>query len=90
MQSKAGSTVIRTEQYHYKNCPIPGGGYVTGFIFHPYEKDVFYIRTDIGGTYKFHRDEMRWESLIKHVTMEDLSETYQIALALDDKKPDKL
>ena len=90
MQSKAGSTVIRTEQYQYKNCPIPGGGYVTGFIFHPYEKDVFYIRTDIGGTYKFHRDEMRWESLIKHVTMEDLSETYPIALALDDNRPDKL
>ena len=90
MQSKTEKTVAKTEKYVYRNCPIPGGGYVTGFIFHPYEKDVFYIRTDIGGTYKFHRDEMRWESLIKHVTMEDLSETYPIALALDDKQPDKL
>lgn len=81
---------MRAEQYQYRNLPIPGGGYVTGFSFHPFEKDVFYIRTDIGGAYRFHRDIMRWDSLIKGVTMDDLSETFPTALALDDHHPERL
>lgn len=76
--------------YEYKNLPIPGGGYVTGFLYHKYEKDVLYARTDIGGTYRYDAAQKKWVSLIAHVTMQDLSETFPIALALDDKKPNML
>lgn len=84
----------KQEKYIYRNLPIPGGGYVTGFIFgkgkeNP-EENTLYIRTDIGGTYRFDREKKRWHSLIDHVTMEDLSETFPIALALDDKYPERL
>lgn len=75
--------------YNYGNLPIPGGGYVTGFLFHPKKENVFYIRTDIGGTYRFGADH-KWHSLIDHVTMEDLGETFPIALALDEEDPEKL
>ncbi|MBQ6806558.1 MAG: endoglucanase [Lachnospiraceae bacterium] len=78
------------EKYTYRNLPIPGGGYVTGFIFHKKKEGVFYIRTDIGGVYRFAPESKRWISLIDHVTMEDLSETFPIALALDDKYPERL
>lgn len=37
--------------YEYHNLPIPGGGYVTGFLYSEGERDVLYIRTDIGGAY---------------------------------------
>lgn len=74
--------------YRYKNAPIPGGGYVTGFCFHPKEPNVLYIRTDIGGTYRF--DGNRWHSLIDHVSGEDLALSYPIALALDPDNPDAL
>lgn len=77
-------------QYEYHNLPIPGGGYVTGFLYSEREKDVLYIRTDIGGTYRFDVKEQRWVSLIPHVTMEDLSETFPIALAIDEEKPGSL
>lgn len=76
--------------YQYRNLPIPGGGYVTGFLFHPKKEGILYARTDIGGTYRYEPKEKRWRSLISHVTMEDLSETYPIALALDDHRPQML
>lgn len=76
--------------YQYRNLPIPGGGYVTGFLFHPKQKNVLYARTDIGGTYRFDFEKRKWISLISHVTQEDLSETFPIALALDDERPNVL
>lgn len=81
---------MQTKQYRYRNLPIPGGGYVTGFIYHLKKKDVLYIRTDIGGVYRFDADSQRWISLIDHVTMEDLSETFPTAAALDDQHPERL
>ena len=76
--------------YEYKNAPIPGGGYVTGLTYHQTQPGILYARTDIGGTYRYEEKEQRWESLIKHVTQEDLDETYPIAIALDEKYPERL
>lgn len=81
---------MRQIPYEYRNLPIPGGGYVTGFLYSERERDVLYIRTDIGGAYRFDVSRQSWISLIPHVTMEDLSETYPIALALDEEKPGSL
>lgn len=81
---------MRQIPYQYRNLPIPGGGYVTGFLYSERERDVLYIRTDIGGTYRLDAGEQRWVSLIPHVTMEDLSETFPIALAIDEEKPGSL
>ena len=39
---------MRELSYQYKNLPIPGGGYVTGFIFHKKKKGLLYLRNDIG------------------------------------------
>lgn len=76
--------------YQYRNLPIPGGGYVTGFVYSQRERDVLYARTDIGGTYRFDAEKQCWVSLIPHVTMEDLSETFPIALAIDEERPGSL
>lgn len=76
--------------YEYRNLPIPGGGYVTGFLYSEREKNVLYIRTDIGGTYRFDAKTQTWISLIPHVTMEELSETFPIALAIDEERPGSL
>lgn len=51
---------MRELSYQYKNLPIPGGGYVTGFIFHKKKKGLLYLRTDIGGTYRFDPEHQRW------------------------------
>ncbi len=76
--------------YIYKNCPIPGGGYVTGFLTNQKQKDLLYIRTDIGGSYRFDADKQCWKSLSDHVTQKEREETYPIALATADKHPERL
>ena len=77
-------------RYNFGNLPIPGGGYVTGFVYHPLVKDILYCRTDIGGSYRYNFSEQKWESLIDHVTMFDVSETFVTALALDNNHPERL
>ena len=76
--------------YDYTHLPIPGGGFVTGFLFHPRKEGLLYARTDIGGAYRFDPAVQRWISLIPHVTMENLSQTSPIALALDENHPERL
>ena len=76
--------------YEYKNAPIPGGGYINGILYHPTVPDVLYIRTDIGGTYRFDAREERWIPLSNHATMLQQEETAPVALALDAKYPRRI
>ena len=46
--------------YKYQKAPIPGGGYVTGFLFDKTNPDVLYCRTDIGGAYRFDTKKQIW------------------------------
>ncbi len=82
--------LIRSIPYQYRHLPIGGGGYVTGFIFHPTDPQVMYCRTDIGGMYRFDYDAQQWVSLIDHVSYTDLRETCPISAALDAEKPGRL
>lgn len=81
---------MKQTAYEYKNLRIPGGGYVTGFLFHPEKKNLLYIRTDIGGSYRFDYEQGKWMSLTESVDMFDLSETYPAALCIDPNKPERL
>ena len=80
----------KTITYEYKNAPIPGGGYVTGLLYHPKQPGILYARTDIGGVYRYEYEKKCWKGLIDSVSMADISETFPIACALDEKKPERL
>jgi hypothetical protein len=74
-------------KYIYKHISIPGGGFVTGFAFHPSTPDILYCRTDIGGIYRYDFNEECWASLVDHVTDSKVWETYPLSIALDKQKP---
>jgi photosystem II stability/assembly factor-like uncharacterized protein len=46
--------------YNWKNVAILGGGFVSGIIFSPVEKDLIYARTDVGGAYRWNQADKSW------------------------------
>ena len=76
--------------YEYKNCPVPGGGYATGFLFHPAQKGLLYLRTDIGGTYRFDGNARKWVFLTPFVTHLACAQAFPIAMAVDANRPQRL
>ena len=81
---------IKSINYKYNNAPILGGGYVTGFVFHSKEPGCMYIRTDIGGVYRYNNRIDIFDSLGDHIRQDNLAESFPIAVALDEKIPSRL
>lgn len=76
--------------YEYKNIPIRGGGFVTGFIFSKKHKNILYARTDIGGVYRFDFFKNEWISLIDDVKAIEPERCYPLGIALDNEVPMRL
>lgn len=79
-----------TVEYIYKNCPVPGGGFVTGFLFHPKAENILYARTGIGGVYRYDFNIELWVCLIDHVTQENQSECFPLSFAVDEEDENSL
>ena len=77
-------------RYTYNSLSVPGGGFVTGFVFHQREKDILYARTDIGGIYRFDYENNRWHSLASWITEFTRYLALPLSIALDNEKPNML
>ena len=82
--------ILSPIKYEYGNLKIGGGGFVTGITFHPTDSRTLYIRTDIGGVYRYDFDKQTWVYLADKVTADDPAQTYPLAIALDENDPNKL
>jgi len=51
-------------EYHWDNVKIGGGGYVTGVVVHPKNEKLWYIRTDVGGAYRYDQEKGRLIQII--------------------------
>jgi xyloglucan-specific exo-beta-1,4-glucanase len=51
------------EPYTWKNVTVGGGGFSPGIVFSPAEKGLAYLRTDIGGAYRWDDRAKRWMPL---------------------------
>ena len=46
--------------YTWRNVTVGGGGFAPGIVFSPVERGLAYLRTDMGGAYRFDRHAGRW------------------------------
>ena len=90
MVTEKNMKLLSPVKYEYGNLKIGGGGFVTGITFHPTDSKTLYIRTDIGGIYRYDFDKNTWVYLADKVTADDPAQTYPLAIALDENDPNKL
>jgi len=66
---------------------VGGGGYVTGVVIHPKIPDQIYLRTDVGGVYKWNVQRSEWEALTDSFGREDWQLYGVESLALHPENP---
>ncbi len=71
------------QAYQWAPAPFGGGGFVSGFVFHPREKGLLYARTDVGGCYRWDPATSRWMALNDGLGREDNQLAGALSLALD-------
>lgn len=73
--------------YVWKNVPIGGGGYVLDVVCHPKEKGLVYIRTDVGGCYRWDGANKRWIPITDGFRRDQSNYYGGESLALDPSNP---
>ncbi len=73
--------------YVFHNVQIVGGGFITGVVANPFVPELFYVRTDIGGTYRWNALNRRWTPLLDWVTPDNYNIQGTISIALDPVNP---
>jgi hypothetical protein len=76
--------------YAWHNVVIRGGGFVTGIIYHPHQKDLIYARTDVGGAYRWDAAAEAWVPITDWVGAGDVNLTGIESLAVDPSDSNRL
>lgn len=76
--------------YAWKNVAIGGGGFVTGIVFHPAEQGLAYVRTDVGGAYRWDDKTQRWIALTDWLGPEDNNLLGIESIAIDPSDPERV
>lgn len=74
--------------YTWGQVPIGGGGYITGITIHPQEPDLVYIRSDVGGIFRWNEETRSWKQLIGEADRQHANLYGGESLALDPSNPD--
>lgn len=83
----AQASSIQSPAYRWQNVAIGAGGFVTGIVSHSQVSDLIYVRTDVGGAYRWNPTQQSWIPLME---MFDRQESYVFgveSLALDPNNP---
>ncbi|MBE2269133.1 MAG: hypothetical protein IAE80_12955 [Anaerolinea sp.] len=82
------TSTLTQQPYHWQNVAIGSGGRITGIVAHPADPDVLYIRTDVGGAYRWTGSQ--WQQVLDWIPREHANWYGVESLALDPNDPAKL
>ena len=77
-------------QKGWKNVKIVGGGMIPGIIFSTAQKDLAYVRTDMGGAYRWNPENNSWIPLTDFAGIEDYGRLGISSIATDPVEPNRL
>jgi len=72
--------------YSWGSVTTGGGGYVTGIVIHPTTADRMYIRTDVGGAYRWESATSGWIPILEGLSTGNGAE----GIAIDKNYPDRV
>lgn len=82
---------VSYEPQEYFNVKIGGGGFVTGIICSPTGEDEnIYLRTDVGGAYRWNRTSGCWEALLDWTSSSQWTYQGVLSICTDSNNADKL
>ncbi|MEU3087730.1 WD40/YVTN/BNR-like repeat-containing protein [Streptomyces massasporeus] len=79
-----------TGGYRWRNAVQGGTGFITGVLFHPSVRGLAYLRTDIGGAYRWDDRTDRWIPLTDHLGWDDWNLLGVEAMAVDPAHPNRV
>ncbi|MFF5983163.1 1,4-beta-glucanase [Streptomyces olindensis] len=79
-----------TSGYRWRNVVQGGTGFITGVLFHPSVRGLAYLRTDIGGAYRWDDRADRWIPLTDHLGWDDWNLLGVEAMAVDPAHPNRV
>lgn len=89
-QGRAQAAAPAKGGYRWRNAVQGGTGFITGVLFHPSVKGLAYLRTDIGGAYRWDDRRDRWIPLTDHIGWDDWNLLGVEAMAVDPAHPDRV
>ncbi|HLP01897.1 MAG TPA: hypothetical protein VK163_07720 [Opitutaceae bacterium] len=87
--AEAGTTSASVP-YRWDGVAIGGGGLITGIEFHPQPGAGLFVRTDVGGAYRWDEAGGRWVSLTDWINWKDANLMGIESFALDPRDPQRL
>jgi len=79
------------ESYTFNPVTIVAGGYIPNIIAHPAEPGLFYLRTDMGGAYRWDAGQQKWIQLLDFTDANHyVNYLGPESIALDPTDPNKL
>ncbi len=79
-----------TVKYEWSNVAIGGGGYITGIVYNPKEEGLAYLRTDIGGAYRFDKKQDKWVPITDHLGSDKWNLIGIESIATDPVEPNRV
>lgn len=89
--SNSGDELLpQYNQSGWKNVRIVGGGFIPGIIFNTTQEGLSYVRTDMGGAYRWNPDNNSWIPLTDFVGKDDYGTLGIASIATDPVEPNRV